>query len=75
MGDELVKQTLLGIARAEHRTVGAAAQNRLFASEIEPGTLYRAAVANEAVPVENGEYFFLKHCIKVPAGDFTSADP
>jgi hypothetical protein len=63
MGNELVKQTLLGIARAEHRTIGASAQNRLFASEIKARSLERAAVANEAVAVENGEYLFLKNCI------------
>jgi hypothetical protein len=63
MSKELVKQTLLGTAGAEHRAVGASKQNRLLASEIKARPLDRPAVANEAVAVENGKYLFLKNCI------------
>ena len=60
MGDELIEQALLHIPRTDCWTVGTAAQNGQFASQVEPFALYRAAVANQAVPVEDRQYLFFE---------------
>ena len=60
MGDELVEQTLLSIARTDDRAVGTAPQSGLSSAQVEASALHRAAVANQAVPVEERKYPILE---------------
>jgi len=63
VGDELVEQTLLSIARMDDRSVGTAPQSGLSSSQVEASTLYCATVANEAVPVEERAYLVLERSV------------
>ena len=63
MGDELVEQTLLSIARTDHRAVGTAPQSGQSSAQVEASPLHRVAVANKAVPVEERKYLILERSV------------